>query len=51
MKEEKTPKTISIAIEPDIIIKLDEGNYNRSKLIDSLLTKFFKKEKIKKTKN
>lgn len=45
MKEEKEiPKTISIALDPEIIKKLDEGNYNRSKLIDSLLTKFFKKK-------
>jgi hypothetical protein len=37
-------KKISIAIAPDILKKLDEGNFNKSKLIDSLLTKYFKKE-------
>lgn len=53
MKKELT--TISIALDPDILKKLEEGNYNRSKLIDSLLTKFLKeqenKEKITEKKN
>lgn len=49
MAKKKTP-TISIALDPEILKKLDEGNYNRSKLIDSLLEKFFEKE-FKKRKN
>lgn len=46
MKENKEiPKTISITLEPEILKLLEEGNYNRSKLIDSLLTKFFQEQK------
>lgn len=37
-------KHISIVLDPEILKKLDEGKYNRSKLIDSLLTKFFVKQ-------
>lgn len=44
MKKKKL-KTISIALDPEILQKLEEGNYNRSKLIDSLLTEFIKKQK------
>lgn len=40
----KTYKKISIALDPEIIKLLEEGNYNKSKLIDSLLSDFFKKE-------
>lgn len=47
--EEKTH--ISIVLDPDILKKLDEGNYNRSKLIDSLLVEYFlKREKENQTK-
>jgi hypothetical protein len=45
MEEKKTYEKISIALSPEILKKLDEGNYNKSKLIDSLLTEYFKKEK------
>jgi len=38
----KDNKHISIAIDPDIIKLLDKGDYNKSKLIDGLLTKYFK---------
>jgi metal-responsive CopG/Arc/MetJ family transcriptional regulator len=49
--KENTLKTISITLDPEIIKKLDEGNYNRSKLIDSLLIEYFKKsEKNNKSK-
>lgn len=42
-------KTISIALKPEILKKLDEGKYNQSKLIDSLLDNYFKlQEKIQK---
>lgn len=36
------PKKISIALSPDILLKLENGKYNKSKLIDSLLTEHFK---------
>lgn len=42
MKKENT--IIGIALSLEIIKKLDESNYNKSKLIDSLLTEHFKKE-------
>lgn len=43
-------KKISIALSPEILKQLDDGNYNKSKLIDSLLTEHFKKDKEKKFK-
>lgn len=43
-------KKISVALSPEILKQLEYGNYNRSKLIDSLLTEYFKKEKGKKIK-
>jgi hypothetical protein len=46
----KDIKKITIALSPEILIQLENGNYNRSKLIDSLLTEHFKKEKEKKIK-
>ena len=36
------PKKISIALDQDILKKLDEGKFNKSKLIDSLLSEYFK---------
>lgn len=45
--EKKTFKKISIAIDPEIIKKLDEGKFNKSKLIDSLLDSYFKKQNKK----
>jgi len=42
MKKKINP-TISIALDPELIQKLEEGKYNRSKLIDSLLTEYFKR--------
>lgn len=44
----KDKTTISIALDPEILKKLEEGKYNRSKLIDSLLADFLKKEEKKK---
>ncbi len=38
-------KIIGIALSPELIKKLDESQYNKSKLIDSLLTEHFKKKK------
>lgn len=43
----KDIKKITITLSPEIIKKLENGNYNRSKLIDSLLSEHFKKEKEK----
>ena len=42
MKKEN--KIISVALNPETLKKIDQGNYNRSKLIDMLLTEHFKKE-------
>jgi hypothetical protein len=46
----KDIKKISIALSPEIIKQLEVGNYNKSKLIDSLITEHFKKEKEKNNK-
>jgi hypothetical protein len=43
----KEYKKISIVLDPDIIKKLEEGKYNKSKLIDSLLDDYLKKENKK----
>jgi len=40
----KEYKIITIALSPEIIKKLDDGNFNKSKLIDLLLTKYFSKK-------
>ena len=40
MKKEK--KKLTIAIEPEILKKIDEGDFNRSKLINKLLRKYLK---------
>jgi len=45
MKQEN--KIIGVAIDKELLKKIDSGNYNRSKLIDSLLTKYYE-EKVKK---
>jgi hypothetical protein len=50
MKEDN--KIIGISLSPEILKQLDESKYNKSKLIDSLLTEYFnKKEKIIKKKS
>lgn len=41
----KDNKIIGISLSPEILTKLEEGNYNISKLIDELLTQHFKKDK------
>ena len=46
----KEPKKISIALSPEIIKLLEDGKFNKSKLIDSLLTEHFTKEKKKSSK-
>jgi hypothetical protein len=37
-------KKISIALSPEVLKQLEDGKYNKSKLIDSLLNEHFKKE-------
>jgi len=37
-------KKINIALSPKILKKLDDGNYNKNKLILSLLANYFKKK-------
>ena len=44
----KDNKKISVALSPEILKQLEDGKYNKSKLIDSLLTEHFKKESEKK---
>ena len=41
---ETNQKAITIELSPEHLNKLNEGNYNKSKLIDSLLTKHFNKK-------
>lgn len=45
----KEPKKISVALSPEVIKLLEDGKYNKSKLIDSLLTEHFSKKAKKKT--
>lgn len=45
MPQNNTYQSISIVLDPEIIKKLDEGKFNKSKLIDYLLTEYFKKNK------
>lgn len=40
----KSYQSISIVLDPEIIQKLEEGKFNKSKLIDSLLEEYFNKE-------
>lgn len=41
MKKEQ--KIINVVITPEMKQKLDESGYNKSKLVNSLLEKYFKK--------
>jgi len=34
-------ESITISLSPEILQKLEDGHYNKSKLIDDLLTKYF----------
>jgi hypothetical protein len=45
--KKQTFKSISIVLDPEILKKLEEGKYNKSKLIDSLLDSYFKNKKKK----
>lgn len=48
MKIKKNKPQINISISPEINEKLNEEGYNKSKLIDKLLTEYFKKKDNKK---
>ena len=39
-------KKISIALSPEVLKQLEDGNYNKSKLIDSLLSQHFTLNKV-----
>lgn len=43
MKTKPTYIKISLSIDPLIIKKLNNSNYNRSRLVNSLLSSYFKK--------
>ena len=45
MAKKKTYKKLRIVLDPAILKKLEEGKYNKSKLIDSLLDSYIKKQK------
>jgi hypothetical protein len=45
MTEKKIYTKLRIVLDPKILKKLEEGKYNKSKLIDSLLGEYFKKQK------
>lgn len=45
MKKEN--KIIGLAIDKELLKKIDFGKYNRSKLIDDLLTKYYQEKKNK----
>ena len=40
---ERTKPKLGVTISPEIAEKLEKGKYNKSKLVDSLLTDYFKK--------
>lgn len=44
----KQTKIIGLSIDKELIKNIELGNYNRSKLIDELLTKHYQEKKIKK---
>ena len=37
-------KVISVVFSPEHLKRFDEGNYNKSKLVNHLLNEYFKKE-------
>lgn len=48
-KTKRNKPKIGVTISSEIMKKLEDGKYNKSKLIDSLLEKYFKKlDKINK---
>ena len=47
-ENENVKKKISVILSPKNMSTLKEGNFNKSKLIDHLLTEHFKQEDLKK---
>jgi hypothetical protein len=45
--KKKLYKSITVVLDPELLKKLDGGKYNKSKLIDSLLDSYFKKQNKK----
>jgi hypothetical protein len=45
MKEKIEYDKITITLSPKVLKKLEDGKYNKSKLIDGLLTEYFKENK------
>jgi len=45
MNDKKKYKSIGVALSPEILKKLEDGKYNKSKLINSLITEYFKNNK------
>ncbi len=45
MKTEEKKK-ISVTLSPELLKKLEDGKYNKSKLIDSLLSEHFKNKNL-----
>ncbi len=43
----KQTKIIGLSIDKELIKNIELGNYNRSKLIDELLTKHYQEKKLK----
>lgn len=44
-KEKNEYDSITVTLPLKLLKKLDEGKFNKSKLIDDLLTKYFKEKK------
>jgi metal-responsive CopG/Arc/MetJ family transcriptional regulator len=44
-KEKNEYDSITVTLPSRLLKKLDEGKFNKSKLIDDLLTKYFKEKK------
>jgi len=44
-KEKIQYDSITVTLPPRLLKKLEEGKFNKSKLIDDLLTKYFKENK------
>jgi len=45
MEEKKEYEHLTISLSPEILKKLEEGGYNKSKIINRLLTEYFEKAK------
>lgn len=45
VNNKKEYEKITVSLSPEILKQLEDGHYNKSSLIDSLLTKYFAAEK------